>query len=403
MTTSPDVAPAGARADDRPIVLGHAIFALHDPHRGHEVAFNRFYERDHQFVALFAPWTMGTQRWVATRALKDLRVGARDASNTPFDLPIDRGSFLTTFFIQDGKLEEQQRWVADYSTDLEADGRTFQDRDVMTATTYDLVGEQRRDDDGVPAELVAQHPFDGPRLDHRRTRPGAVVGRGAGAAAGDARRRTGRVSRSRRRSRSHRSPSCPGGRRLRRRCPASVTGWSSPTTSTPHPKTAGTGWRASATRSTRPGSPARCWSRRSSPRSPAPTATATSSDDERRARPLSHRDPRCGARGPARSPRPHTPPRGRAGRRLVAGHPARVRRGDPRLLGRRVRLAGDRGAPQPAPPVPHRDRRARHPLRPRAVAARGRAAARPDPRMAGLDRRVRQGDRAARRPGRPRR
>ena len=161
MTTSPDVATAGARADDRPVVLGHAIFALHDPHRGHEVAFNRFYERDHQFVALFAPWTMGTQRWVATRALKDLRIGARDASNTPFDLPIDRGSFLTTFFIQDGKLEEQQRWVADYSTDLEADGRTFQDRDVMTATTYDLVGEQRRDDDGVPAELVAQHPFDG--------------------------------------------------------------------------------------------------------------------------------------------------------------------------------------------------------------------------------------------------
>lgn len=146
---------------DDPIVLGHGIFALHDPHRGHEVAFNRFYERDHQFVALFAPWTMGTRRWVATRALKDLRVGAADASNTPFGVPIDRGSYLTSFFIQQGKLEEQQRWVSDYSVSLEADGRTFQDRDVMTATTYDFVGAADRDADGVPAQLVAQHPYPG--------------------------------------------------------------------------------------------------------------------------------------------------------------------------------------------------------------------------------------------------
>jgi hypothetical protein len=161
MTTTPDVEQASTRGDDRPVVLGHAIFALHEPHPGHEVRFNRFYERDHQFVALFAPWTMGTRRWVATRALKDLRIGATDASVTPFGMPIDRGSYLTTFFIQDQKLEEQQRWVSEYSVDLEKDGRTFQERDVMTATIYDCVGERRRDDDGVPAELVAQHPFEG--------------------------------------------------------------------------------------------------------------------------------------------------------------------------------------------------------------------------------------------------
>ena len=62
-----------------------------------------------------------------------------------------------------------------------------------------------------------------------------------------------------------------------------------------------------------------------------------------------------------------------------------------------------RGAPQRASPVPHRDRRARHPLPPRPLAPRRRAAAGHHPRLAGLDRRVPQGHRAAHRPDRPRR
>ena len=52
------------------------------------------------------------------------------------------------------------------------------------------------------------------------------------------------------------------------------------------------------------------------------------------------------------------------------------------------------------PPVPHRDRRARHPLPARALAPPRRAAADHHPRVAGLDRRVPQGDRAADRPDR---
>ena len=35
-----------------PIVdLGAGIFALHDPHPGHERDFNRYYERDHMYAA----------------------------------------------------------------------------------------------------------------------------------------------------------------------------------------------------------------------------------------------------------------------------------------------------------------------------------------------------------------
>src|SRR2546425_9899446 len=45
-----DPAPAAPRSDRR-VELGHAIFALVEPHRGHEVAWNRWYERDHLIAA----------------------------------------------------------------------------------------------------------------------------------------------------------------------------------------------------------------------------------------------------------------------------------------------------------------------------------------------------------------
>ena len=71
----------------------------------------------------------------------------------------------------------------------------------------------------------------------------------------------------------------------------------------------------------------------------------------------------------------HTMARGRDGRRLVAGRPARVRPGGVRVLGRRLRLAGARGAAQRFAQFRTDDRRPRHPLPPRALAARRRAAA----------------------------
>lgn len=142
---------------DERVALGHAIMALHDPNRGFEVAFNRYYERDHMYAAAFAPWTLGVQRWVATRPLKDLRYPAEG----PFGQPVDAGSFLAMYWIQDGHLEDQQLWVADFNKVLVAHGRTFEDRDVQTATTYDYVGGIFADLDGVPAELALEHRYPG--------------------------------------------------------------------------------------------------------------------------------------------------------------------------------------------------------------------------------------------------
>ena len=36
--------------NDYPIVAGSALFTLVDPSKGHEVAYNRWYERDHFYA-----------------------------------------------------------------------------------------------------------------------------------------------------------------------------------------------------------------------------------------------------------------------------------------------------------------------------------------------------------------
>ena len=90
-------------------------------------------------------------------------------------------------------------------------------------------------------------------------------------------------------------------------------------------------------------------------------------------------------------------------RRLVARRAARLPRGPLPLLGRELRLADERAALERAAAVPHDDRRPRDPLSPCPLTACGRAAPRDHPRLAGVDRRVPQGHRSARRPAAPRR
>ena len=70
------------------------------------------------------------------------------------------------------------------------------------------------------------------------------------------------------------------------------------------------------------------------------------------------------------------------------------------LLGRRATTGARARRAQRLPAVHDHDRRPRHPLPARALAARRRAAAGDDPRLAGLDRRVPEGHRAAHRPDR---
>jgi hypothetical protein len=140
-----------------PVDLGSALFALHDPHRGHERDFGRYYERDHMYsAAILAPFTIAGQRWVATRDLKKLRY----PTDGPFG-PATAGSYLTMFWIQAGFLAHQQAWVSRQMKSLVAAGRVFDERDVQTATAYDYLGSYRRDPDGVPPFMALDHRYPG--------------------------------------------------------------------------------------------------------------------------------------------------------------------------------------------------------------------------------------------------
>ncbi|MEI8001386.1 MAG: hypothetical protein WCI50_08545 [Actinomycetes bacterium] len=142
--------------DDAPR-LGHAILAMHDPHPGFERAFNRWYEDDHMLGAgSMAPWTIAVARYVATKDCKDLRYPAEG----PFG-PASRGSYLALYWIQDGHLEDQQAWVTEQMVVIGEQGRMFEHRDAVTATTYDLARTVARAADGVPPVLALHRNYPG--------------------------------------------------------------------------------------------------------------------------------------------------------------------------------------------------------------------------------------------------
>ena len=138
-----------------PVDVGHAIFALHDPYPGHGRAFNAWYERDHMYLGgVLAPWTIGGVRWVATARLKSMRFPADGSFG-----PAAAGSYLASYWIQAGRLADQQSWVM--ATLASGVGASFSDKSVQTATTYDRVGDWQRDPDGVPPFLALAHGYRG--------------------------------------------------------------------------------------------------------------------------------------------------------------------------------------------------------------------------------------------------
>jgi hypothetical protein len=143
---------------DLGVTLGHAIWAFVEPHEGHEVEFNRWYERDHLLAAgSMTPWTLAIQRWVARPALRALRYPAEN----PIADPVTRGIYLGAIWIQQERIEEQQAWVSEQLEVFAKNDRNFQHRDVLTTAPYDVAGVVRRDPDGVPPELALDRRYPG--------------------------------------------------------------------------------------------------------------------------------------------------------------------------------------------------------------------------------------------------
>ncbi|HET6949272.1 MAG TPA: hypothetical protein VFI47_02795 [Acidimicrobiales bacterium] len=170
-------APAAGRQADGDlggeIRLGSALFTLVEPHRGHEVAYNRWYERDHFYAGcMIGPWYFAGRRWVCTRDLKDLRLGG--------DEPLfgdDRlGSYLALYWTLKGRFRENTDWSTRQVHWLHDHGRMFAERDHIHTLLYIYRGAHARDADGVPPELALDHPFPG---------LGAVIVEPAAGARGD--------------------------------------------------------------------------------------------------------------------------------------------------------------------------------------------------------------------------
>jgi hypothetical protein len=143
---------------DDAVRVGAMLYTLVDPNKGHEVAYNRWYERDHFYGGcMIGPWLFAGSRWVATRPYKDLRF----PSDSPVAQPVDAGSYVAVYWVHKGHEAEHFAWSTQQVFDLYANGRGFDERTHAHTALYTFQGAQYRDDDPVPVELALDHRYAG--------------------------------------------------------------------------------------------------------------------------------------------------------------------------------------------------------------------------------------------------
>ena len=144
---------------DDPIRIGTMLYTLVEPHRGRQVAYNRWYERDHFYAGCqIGAYNFAGARFVSTAPLKALRYPEGEGALVPDP---QTGSYLGVYYVLDGHHDEWNRWAVDQVNVLHAAGRMFNERDHIHTGLYRFEWEHRRDEDGVPAELTLDHRFPG--------------------------------------------------------------------------------------------------------------------------------------------------------------------------------------------------------------------------------------------------
>jgi hypothetical protein len=150
--------PIEVGAEAEPVKLGSMLFSLVEPHRGHEVAYNRWYERDHFYAgAMVGPYNFAGRRFVSTAELKSLR----DPDPSVITGSPARGSYVSVYWVLDGYHSVWNRWALRQVNALHAAGRMFEERDHVHTLPYNYAWEFRRDPDGVPIEVALDHPYRG--------------------------------------------------------------------------------------------------------------------------------------------------------------------------------------------------------------------------------------------------
>jgi hypothetical protein len=145
--------------DAYPVKLGSMLFTMVDPLPGHEVAYNRWYERDHFYAGcLVGPWLFAGRRWVAPRALKELRF----PEPSPLARPtVKAGSYVAIYWIHADHHDEHHAWAIQQVRWLYANGRGFTQRTHVHTLLYTYDWTHYRDADPVPIELSLDHSFPG--------------------------------------------------------------------------------------------------------------------------------------------------------------------------------------------------------------------------------------------------
>ena len=144
--------------DTDEIRLGSILYTLVEPHRGYEVAYNRWYERDHFYAGcMIGPYQFAGQRFVATRPYKDLRY--------PIDSPITpdplTGSYLALYYVLAGHHDDWNRWAVDQVNRLHANGRMFAEREHVHTLLYRHQWSRQRDPNGTTIETALDRDYPG--------------------------------------------------------------------------------------------------------------------------------------------------------------------------------------------------------------------------------------------------
>lgn len=141
------------KTDERPVRLGGALVTIVEPHKGHEVAYNRWYERDHFYAGcMIGAWNISGARFVATKDLKALRY--------PADSPVipdpTSGSYLALYWVLAGAFGKWMQWGSAQVKWLHDEERMFPERDHVHTLMYKFRTEYETSD-GVPVELALDH------------------------------------------------------------------------------------------------------------------------------------------------------------------------------------------------------------------------------------------------------
>ena len=117
----------------------HAADAGRPATRASRRAYNRWYERDHFYAGcMIGPFLFAGSRWVATRALKDLRWPADD--ETVADPP-DAGSYVAIYWVEHGHHADHfDVWARHQVRELYAQGRGFAERKHTHTVLFDHLG-----------------------------------------------------------------------------------------------------------------------------------------------------------------------------------------------------------------------------------------------------------------------